>query len=64
MQKGVETRSHPTTPLKVTRTLSQGSPNFFVRGPQTITQQFEGRTPQVMWLFQDMLNFDKSTNVY
>ena len=29
----VPMRSHPTTPLKVARTLRQGSQNFFVRGP-------------------------------
>jgi len=49
-----ERRSHTTTPLKVARTLRQGLQNFLS----------EGRTLQVMRLFQDMLHSDKSTNVY
>jgi len=33
------------------------------RGPQTITQQFEGRRSYVMYLFRNMLHSTKSTNV-
>ena len=42
--------------------LKQGPLVFYARATQPITQQFEGRTSNVMWLFQDMLRSTKASN--
>ena len=50
------------TPKTTLNQLEQGSPNFFVRGPQSYYRTCRGPESYVMWLFWDMLHSTKPTN--